>query len=138
MDYYVWSYGLDQFPEGRGIGYVTCHVVGAGHRIGRIAAMDKSCDAPASGGEAARDMPAYEPARAGHEDMSGRGRHAFMPFITSVIMSIASSSCASVCDAMKLVRSSASPSGVAGGRTGFTYTPRSYISFTATKVASVV
>ena len=138
MDYYVWSYGLDQFPEGRGIGYVTCHVVGAGHRICRFAAMDKSCDAPAFVCEATRYVPAYEPARAGNEDMSGWWRHACMPFITSVIMSIASSSCASVCEAMKLVRSSASPSGVAGGRTGFTYTPRSYISFTATKVASVV
>ena len=75
---------------------------------------------PPFGGEAARDMSADEPARAGHEDMSGSGRHVCMPFITSVIMSIASSSCASVCEAMKLVRSSASPSGVAGGRTGFT------------------
>jgi len=120
MDYHVWGHVFDQFPEGRGIGYVACHVVGAGHRIGRIAAMDKPCDAPTLGGEAARYMPAYEPARAGHEDMSGSGCHAFMPFMTSVIMSIASSSCASVCEAMKLVRSSASPSGVAGGSTEFT------------------
>ena len=92
MDYDVWGKLSDQFPEGRSVGYVACHIVGAWHRIGGLAAMDKSCDAAAFGGEASCDMSAYEPARSGHEDMSSMGRHACMPFITSVIMSIASSS----------------------------------------------